>query len=104
MKTRLKKLSDQVVVITGATSGIGLTTARMAAQRGARLVLVARNEDALRQLEAELNRDGKRAVHVVADVGYEAAAHRVAQTALEHFGRIDTWVNGAGIGIYGRLL
>ena len=60
-------------------SGIGLTTARMAAQRGARLVLVARNDGALRQLETELNREGKRAVHVVADVGYEAAAHRVAQ-------------------------
>ena len=81
MSVKLKPVRDQVIVITGASSGIGLTTARMAAERGARLVLVARNEGALRQLEAELNRKGKRTVSVVADVGYEGAAHRIANTA-----------------------
>src|SRR5262245_34399956 len=104
MSIKLKPVCDQVIVITGASSGIGLTTARMAAQRGARLVLVARNEGALRQLESELNRDGQRAKAVVADVGYEGAASRIANTAREEFGRFDTWVNGAGVGIYGKLL
>jgi len=51
----LKKLADQVIVITGASSGIGLATARMAAARGARLVLAARNEHALKILANEVN-------------------------------------------------
>jgi NADP-dependent 3-hydroxy acid dehydrogenase YdfG len=50
MSHRLKKLSGQVMVLTGARSGIGLVTARMATQRGAKLILVARNEEALKQL------------------------------------------------------
>jgi short-subunit dehydrogenase len=104
MAIKLKRIRDQVIVITGASSGIGLTTARMAAQRGARLVLAARNEGALRQLEVELNRNGKRAAYVVADVGDEGAARQIARTAIEQFGRFDTWINGAGVGIYGRLL
>ena len=55
---KLKKLKDQVMVITGASSGIGLVTARLAAGRGARLVLAARSENALRELTEELNRGG----------------------------------------------
>lgn len=102
MKTRLKKLSEQVIVITGATSGIGLTTARLAAERGAKLVLAARNEDALKQLQYELNKRGGEAVHAVADVGNEEDVRRIAQTAIEHFGRIDTWINNAGVAIFGR--
>ena len=102
MKTRLKKLSEQVVVITGATSGIGLTTARHAAERGARLVLVARNEDALKQLTYELSKRGAETMYVVADVGIEEDMQRVAQAAIERFGGFDTWVNNAGISIFGR--
>lgn len=103
MKIRLKKLSDQIVVITGATSGIGLTTARRAAQRGARLVLAARNEDALKQLISELMKTGCDAVYVVADVGIEEDVRRIAQIAVERFGGFDTWVNNAGISIFGRM-
>src|SRR5213082_903915 len=62
MTMRLKKLKDQVMVITGASSGIGLTTARMAAERGARLVLAARNEEALHQLADEIRRGGGEAI------------------------------------------
>jgi short-subunit dehydrogenase len=102
MKPRLKKVADQVIVITGATSGIGLTTARRAAQRGAKLVLVARNEDALKQLAFELSKRGNEVVHVVADVGIEEDVQRVAQAAQERFGGFDTWVNNAGISIFGR--
>lgn len=104
MSIRLKKLKDQVMVITGASSGIGLTTARMAAQAGAKLVVAARNEPALRQLVEEIRRNGGEAVHATADVGSEEDMHRIAQTAEERFGGFDTWVNNAGAGIYGRLL
>lgn len=102
MKIRLKKLADQVIVITGATSGIGLTAARRAAQRGASLVLAARNEDALKQLTYELTKQGGQAIYVVADVGIEEDVRRVAQAAVQRFGGFDTWVNNAGISIFGR--
>lgn len=98
----IKKLSDQVLVLTGATSGIGLSTARRAARRGARLVLAARNEDALRELRSQLARDGAQAVHVIADVGTEDEVRRIADMAIAHFGRIDTWINNAGVSIFGR--
>lgn len=101
--TKLKKLNGQVMVITGATSGIGLATAYLAAERGARLVLASRNEDALRRLTEKLNAQGREAVYVVADVGCEADVQAVRRTARERFGGFDTWVNNAGTGVYGRL-
>lgn len=102
MRITLKDVSQQVIVITGATSGIGLVTARMAARRGARLVLIARNEDALRQLSAELTGRGGEVAYAVADVGDEAQVRRAAQTAIERFGGFDTWINNAGVSIFGR--
>lgn len=103
MKLQLKKISEQVIVITGATSGIGLTTARQAAGRGARLVLAARNEDALKQLTFELGKRGCEAIHVVADVGIEEDVRRISRAAIDRFGGFDTWVNNAGVSIFGRL-
>jgi short-subunit dehydrogenase len=102
---QLKPIKDQTIVITGASSGIGLTTARMAAKEGARLVLAARNEDALRQLEQEINSGGAgaQAVAVRADVGNEEDIRNVARTAVERFGGFDTWINNAGVGMYGRI-
>jgi short-subunit dehydrogenase len=104
MKLRLKAIKDQVIVITGASSGIGLATARMAAKKGARLVLAARNEEALRQLADEIQQNGGEATYVVADVGDEERVYHIARVAQERFGGFDTWVNNAGIGIYGRTL
>ena len=104
MDVKLKKLSEQVVVITGASSGIGLVTAREAARRGAKLVVAARAEDALRRLVEEITSQGGEAVHVVADVGKQEDVRRIAEAALERFGRIDTWVNNAGVSIYGRIM
>ncbi len=104
MSVKLKKLNEQTIVITGATSGIGLATARLAAKRGARLVLAARNEEALKDLVIELEREGHEAVYVVADVGQESDVDKIAQTAQERFGGFDTWVNNAGVGIFGALL
>lgn len=102
MKISLNKLPKQVMVITGASSGIGLATARLAARRGAQLVLAARNEDALKKLTEELNSRPNTAMYVVADVSDETDVRRIATTAIEHFGRIDTWINNAGVGIFGR--
>ncbi len=104
MGIKLKNLDEQVVVITGATSGIGLVTARMAAMRGAKLVLAARNEDALRQLTDEINESGGEAIYVAADVGSEADVQKIADQAIGRFGRFDTWINNAGVSIYGRLV
>ena len=103
MATRLKKLDEQVVVITGVSSGIGLTTARMAAERGARVVLAARNEEALQKLTSEINSNGGEAVYVVADVGHRGDVQKIAAEALNRFGGFDTWVNNAGVSIYGKL-
>ena len=103
MKPRLKSVKDQVIVITGATSGIGLVTARMAAKRGARVVLAARSQDALQQLTAEIEQDGGKAIHVVADVGKPEDVHEIVQSAEHTFGGFDTWVNDAGVSIYGKL-
>lgn len=100
---KLKNISEQTIVITGATSGIGLTTARMAAKKGANTVLVARNEQALRELADELNASGAKAVYVAADVADEAGLRRAAESAKENFGGFDTWVNNAGGSVYGRI-
>jgi short-subunit dehydrogenase len=104
MKLKLKKLRDQTIVITGASSGIGLATARMAAVRGARLVLAARNKEALETLTHEIRQRGGDAYYVVADVGVESDVREIARVAQERFGGFDTWINNAGTSIYGKLL
>lgn len=96
MALRLMHLSEQVMVITGAASGIGLTTARMAAGCGARLILSARSAAALGQLAAELRRCGTEVVAVSADLANQADVTRIGIAAIERFGRIDTWINHAG--------
>ena len=103
MTPQLKPLSQQTIVVTGASSGIGLVTARMAAKQGAKVVLAARNEDALRQLEQEINSAGGQATYVVADVGNEEDHRKILDAAIQKFGGVDTWVNNAGASIYGRI-
>lgn len=102
-RIRLKKLEDQVLVITGATSGIGLCTARAAAARGAKLALVARNEEDLSRIADEINHHGGNAIAIGADVSDAQALYDVRDKVLARFGGFDTWVNNAGISIYGRL-
>ncbi len=101
---KLKKLREQVIVITGATSGVGLATTRMAADKGAKLVIAARNEKALRQLAEELKSKRTDVVWVRADVGNEQDVERIAEAALREFGRFDTWVNNAGTMIFGNAM
>lgn len=103
MKPQLKRLSDQVIVITGASSGIGLTTAEMAAERGAAVILAARSEAELNAAASRIRERGGRAAAVVADVTDPAQVEQIARRALIEFGRIDTWVNNAGISVYGTL-
>lgn len=104
MKAKLKKLSDQTIVITGASSGIGLVTARQAAKAGAKLVLAARSEAALRQLTDELSQQGCEVIYVVADVSKQEDVKRIAREAKQKFGSFDTWVNNAGVSMYGKVV
>jgi NAD(P)-dependent dehydrogenase (short-subunit alcohol dehydrogenase family) len=103
MKLKLKRLEDQVMVITGGTSGIGLVTAKRAAERGARVVLCSRNEPELRETVSAIEEQGGTARSVVADVANQEDLERLASTAIQEFGTIDTWVNNAGVSFYGTL-
>ena len=100
---RLKPLSQQTIVITGASSGIGLATARRAARAGARVFLISRNEAALRRIVEELRGHGAEADFAVADVGDRAALEAAAGKAGQVFGGFDSWVNDAGTSIYGEI-
>jgi len=104
MAISLKPLREQVIVITGASSGIGLTTAEMAAERGAAVVLAARSEAELALAVARIRHKGGQAVAVAADVADEREVTQIGRAAMLEFGRIDTWVNNAGVGMYGRLV
>ena len=103
MRVTLKPLPEQVMVITGASSGIGLVTARQAAERGACVVLAARNRNDLQRATETIRRAGGRATFAVADVADAAQVEQIAETAIREFGRIDTWVNNAAVSMYGRI-
>jgi len=103
MAISLKPLDQQVMVITGASSGIGLAAAEEAAEQGAKLVLASRSEATLATIVSEINSTVSEAIYVVADVGDRAQVEKIADAAIDHFGRIDTWINDAGGSIYGRL-
>ena len=97
-------LHDQVIVITGASSGFGEAIARRCAAAGARVVLAARSADSLERLAEQLGAGAGRALAVPTDVTSDADVARLAATTLEHFRRADVLVNNAGFGILDRLV
>ena len=103
MKYRLRPVKEQVIVITGASSGIGLATAQLAAARGAKVVLNSRDEADLRTAAEGIRAVGGEAIYVVADVADYDAVRVVADRAVRAFGGIDTWVNNAGVSIMGLI-
>lgn len=99
----MRPLGDQVVVITGASQGIGRETALQMATRGASIVAAARNQEALTELAKQVERLGGQAEAVVTDVAEWDEVVRLGQRAVERFGRIDTWVNNAAVSIYATV-
>jgi short-subunit dehydrogenase len=96
-------VADKVVVITGASSGFGRGAARELARRGANVVLAARRGDLLEEVARECTASGARTVAVPTDVSEQAEVERLAQRAVVEFGRIDAWINNAGVGALGRF-
>jgi short-subunit dehydrogenase len=90
-------MKDKVVIITGASSGIGKALSVELAGRGAIIVLAARSGDKLREIEKELNAGGARVMAVQTDVSLEADCRKLIAAAIEKFGRIDVLINNAGI-------
>jgi NADP-dependent 3-hydroxy acid dehydrogenase YdfG len=90
-------IKDKIVVITGASSGLGEATARHLAQQGARLVLGARRQDRIQALAKELTGSGSKAVAVTMDVTDRQQVQMLVDTAVESFGRVDVMINNAGL-------
>ena len=95
-----KPLSEQVVVVTGASSGLGRAIARGAGERGAKVVVTARNEEALQNCAAEIERAGSEALAVPGDCAEQDAVERVVAEAVARFARIDTYVANAIVTVY----
>lgn len=98
-----KAIAEQVIVITGASSGVGLATAQEAARRGAKVVLAARNTQDLEHAVQEIRRAGGDAIAVPTDVAAYEQVEQLAARAVETYGRIDTWINNAAVSAYARF-
>ena len=101
--TKPRPVGEQVIVIVGASSGIGRETALQAADRGAAVIVAARQESALDTLVEEVQRRGGRAIAVVTDVAEWDQVRLVAERAVGAFGAIDTWVNCAAVSVFGDV-
>jgi short-subunit dehydrogenase len=100
---RIRAVRGATVVITGATSGIGRETAREFARAGAHVVAAGRREERLHELVSEIEARGGEALAVRTDVAHQAQVERLIEKAHERFGRIDTLVNSAGVGLAARF-
>jgi short-subunit dehydrogenase len=103
MTIRLKPIAEQRIVITGASSGIGLATAEAAVAAGARVMLAARNAEALADIADRLTQQGGEVAVLAIDVAEPGAAERLAAAAVARFGGFDTWVNNAASATFGTV-
>ena len=101
--SRRRSLRGAVVVITGASSGIGRATALAFAAEGARLVLASRSEEALVEVERDCRARGAQVLVAPTDIADPPAVERLAEVAVQRFGQIDVWVEAAAVGIAGPL-
>lgn len=98
-----KTVADSVIVITGASTGVGRATALKCAQLGGTVVLVSRREHVLKRLASHCESFGARTLVVAADVANDQAMRSLAKRAVETFGRIDVWINNASVGLFARI-
>ncbi|MET8537028.1 SDR family NAD(P)-dependent oxidoreductase [Streptomyces sp. NPDC005065] len=98
------KLTGTAALVTGASSGIGAATARLLAEQGASVALVARRKDRLDDLAAEITKAGGAALAVAADIADRAQAEAAVQQTVDHFGRLDILVNNAGLMLLGPVV
>ena len=99
----MSQISGKSIIITGASSGIGEATAKMLAERGAKLMLAARRADKLNKLVAEIEAAGGTAAYQVVDVTKQSQVQALADETLKQYGKIDVMVNNAGIMPLSRL-
>jgi NADP-dependent 3-hydroxy acid dehydrogenase YdfG len=93
----MSEITEKVVIITGASSGLGEATARRLAKNGARLMLAARREDRLKDLVADIQKDGGVAKYQVTDISDRSKVEQLVQATKEAYGKIDVLVNNAGL-------
>src|SRR5688572_18753122 len=98
-----RPLREQVVLITGASSGIGRSTSLRFAREGASIILAARGSQALESAAGEVQRLGGTALVVQTDVGNSTEVESLAEQAVRRFGRIDTWINNAAVSEYATI-
>ncbi len=96
-------IKDKVVIVTGASGGIGLATARAAAAAGAKVVLAARSGDQLTEVTEALRREGHEALAVPTDMRQQSEVAQLVETTFQHYGRIDVLINNAGQAVAGTI-
>ncbi len=97
-------IKDKVAIVTGASKGIGRSIALALAERGVKIVLAARNSDALSSIEKEIGSKGWKAVTIPTDVTSEHSVKNLIFETLKQFGKIDILINNAGVGVFNKVV